>query len=164
MCYQIFIKFLFFLRGQKTVIKEIKNLEINKAVQDSHIPVNILKENAEFFTKQMRWQFIKAICSSMFLTPFKLANITPVFKVDSRNQKDDHRPNSILPVIAKTLENLILQQLLSHFENIFSKIQCGFRNGFGTHHCLLLMTEKRQQTVDNKKGFGALLTDLPKAF
>ena len=34
---------------KKTVLKEIKKLNLNKAVQDSDIPVKILKENADFF-------------------------------------------------------------------------------------------------------------------
>ena len=40
MCYQTFIKFLFFL-------KEIRKLEASKVVQDSDIPVKIFKENGK---------------------------------------------------------------------------------------------------------------------
>ena len=54
---------------------------------------------------------------------FKLANIIPVFKVGSRIQKDNYRPISILPIIAQIFEKLISQQMLSHFDNIFSKFQ-----------------------------------------
>ena len=41
--------FYFLQVDKKTVIKDIKNLKISKAVQDSDIPVVSLKENAEFF-------------------------------------------------------------------------------------------------------------------
>ena len=34
---------------KKTVLKEIIKLNLNKAVQDSDIPVQIFKENADFF-------------------------------------------------------------------------------------------------------------------
>ena len=50
------------------------------------------------------------------------------------------------------------------FEIIFSKNQCGFRKGHSTQQCLLAMLEKWQRTVDIGKAFGALLTDLSKAF
>ena len=54
---------------------------------------------------------------------------------------------------------------MSHFfENILSKYQCGFRKGFSTQHCLLAMLEKWKRSVDNDKAFGALQTDLSKAF
>ena len=50
------------------------------------------------------------------------------------------------------------------FEPILSKYQCGFRKGFSAQHCLLAMLEKWKSAVDNKKTFGALLTDLSKDF
>ena len=49
-------------------------------------------------------------------------------------------------------------------DQILSKYQCGFRKGFNAQHCLLAMLEKWKKAVDTKKVFGALLTDLSKAF
>ena len=50
------------------------------------------------------------------------------------------------------------------FDNIFSKYQCGFRKGYSEQQCLLVMIEKWEKVVDNGGAFGALLTDLSKAF
>ena len=50
------------------------------------------------------------------------------------------------------------------FESILSKFQCDFRTGYGAQHCLLMMLEIRKEAADNNKAFGALLTDLSKAF
>ena len=99
-----------------------------------------------------------------FPASFKLANITPVFKQASRNQKENCRPISILPIVLKIFEKLICRQLSNHFDNILSKFQCGFRKGYSLQHCLLLMIDKWKKAVDNNKVFGALLTDLSKAF
>ena len=49
-------------------------------------------------------------------------------------------------------------------ESFLSKYQCGFRKGYSTQRCLLLMLEKWKHVVDNGKIFGILLTDLSKAF
>ena len=49
-------------------------------------------------------------------------------------------------------------------EPFFSKQQCGFRKGYSTQYCLLSMLEKWKSVVDKGKYFGALLTDLSKAF
>ena len=49
-------------------------------------------------------------------------------------------------------------------ENPHSKFLCGFRKGYIAQHCLLGMLEKWNKAVDNKKVFGALLTDFSKAF
>ena len=51
-------------------------------------------------------------------------------------------------------------QMNNFFINKLSRYQCGFRKGFGTQHCLLLMIEKLRKIRDNKGVF----TDLSKAF
>ena len=51
-----------------------------------------------------------------------------------------------------------------YFESFLSIYQCGFRNGFSVQHCLLSNLDKWKSTLDNRKTFGALLTDLSKAF
>ena len=45
-------------------------------------------------------------------------------------------------------------------ESILSKCQCGFRKVYVDHRCL----ETWKEATDNNKAFGALLTDLSKAF
>ena len=45
-----------------------------------------------------------------------------------------------------------------------SKQQCGFRKGYSTQQCLLALLEKWKRAVDSGQMFGALLTDLSKAF
>ena len=49
-------------------------------------------------------------------------------------------------------------------DNLLSKHQCGFRKGYNTQYWLLKMLEKWKLSVDKRKSFGALLTDLSKAF
>ena len=82
--------------------------------------------------------------------------------------KDNYKPISILPIVSKIFEKLICRQLSNYFNSIFSKFQCGFRKGFNAQHCLLLIIHKWTKAVDNSKAFGkafgALLTDLSKAF
>ena len=45
-----------------------------------------------------------------------------------------------------------------------SKYQCRFCKSYSTQYCLLAMLEKWKSSVDKGKSFGALLTDLSKAF
>ena len=72
--------------------------------------------------------------------------------------------NNDRPVYSKIFERLLSRQLLEFFDNILSKFQCGFRKGYGTQHCLLLMLEIWKEATDNNKAFGALLNDLSRAF
>ena len=52
----------------------------------------------------------------------------------------------------------------TYLDNILSKYQCGFCKGFNAQHCLVSMIEKWKESVDNGGVFGALMTDLSKAF
>ena len=62
----------------------------------------------------------------------------------------------------------MVKKLSQFFENILSQYNCGFRKGFSTQlladSCLLTMLEKSKRPVDNSKMFGALQTDILKAF
>ena len=84
----------------------------------------------------------------------KHADITPLYKKGKKDIKGNYRPVSILPNLSKIFEKCMFEQMPQFFENILSKYQCGFRKGFST----------QQRSVDNSKIFGALLTDLSKAF
>ena len=50
------------------------------------------------------------------------------------------------------------------FDEIFSVHQCGFRKGLNSQHRLIAMLEKWNLSKDKGDSFGALLTDLSKAF
>ena len=82
----------------------------------------------------------------------------------SKLSKENYRPISILPNISKVYERCLYDQMSNFFEDIFSKYQCGFRKGYSAQHCLLVMIEKWKRIVDYGGVFGALLTDLSKAF
>ena len=48
--------------------------------------------------------------------------------------------------------------------SFLSKEQCGFKRGYSTQQCLLALLEKWKRAADSGQRFGALLTDLSKAF
>ena len=47
---------------------------------------------------------------------------------------------------------------------MLSKFQCAFRKGYSTQDCLLAMVKNCKKALDQGKEYGALLTDLSKAF
>ena len=66
--------------------------------------------------------------------------------------------------VSKIYKRCLYDQKQNYFNNIFSKYQCGFRKGYNVQHCLIALIEKWKQSVDNCGAFGALMTDLSKAF
>ena len=94
----------------------------------------------------------------------KLAEVVPVYKKNNKKDKSNYRPISILSSISKIYERCIQTQLNEYFAKCLSKFQCGFRKGFSTQHCILVMIEKLRKIRDEKGVFAAVLTDLSKAF
>ena len=58
----------------------------------------------------------------------------------------------------------INKQLEEHFQALLSKYQYGFRKGYSMINALLPMIEQWRKSLDAVGAFGALLTDLFKAF
>ena len=85
-------------------------------------------------------------------------------KKDSKSEKDHYRSIIVLPNFSKIYERFFFRQISKYFEQFLSQYQCGFRKGFSAQNSLLSILEKWKSAVDNKKVFGALLTDLFKAF
>ena len=148
---------------QQQIEKEILKLDANKASQSSDIPIKIVKENIDVFSDFLSSIFDSSIKLSKFPENLKQADITPAYKKGKKDIKGNYRLISILPNLSKVVKKLMSKQMSQFFQNK-SKYQCGFRKGFSTQHCLLAMLEKWKRSIDNGKMFGALLTDLSKAF
>ena len=56
------------------------------------------------------------------------------------------------------------RQISEYFETIFSKFQCGLTKGCGTQDCLLATVVNCKKALDRGKEYGALRTNLSKAF
>ena len=88
--------------------------------------------------------------------------VTPIHKEDSRESETNCRHVSILSNVLthpRFMKNAC-KQISEFFENILSKYQCGFRNGFSSQQCLLVMIEKWRKRLDKGASFGVLLADL----
>ena len=124
------------------IYKEILNLDISKAPQDSNIPTKVVRGNADIFAEVLFTEFERSLEIDNFITSMKIANVTPVHKKGSQSEKGNYRPVSILPNLSKVFERCIYKQISEYFENILSKYQCGFRKGHSAQHCLIALLEK----------------------
>ena len=129
--------------GKTEVIKEIKNLDIKKGSLSSDIPTKIIRI----------WWFIRNknfnLClNEDFPEILKIAQVTPIYKKANPFEKDNYRPIRNLSNISKIFAIIMHNQMNNFFINKLSKYQCGFRKGFGTQHCLLVMIEKLRKIQD----------------
>ena len=142
----------------------ILNLDSTKVSQDTGIPTKIIKDNSDIFSDFLLSGFNNSITTSIFPSRLRQAIITPVFKKEDKNAKENYGPVSILANISKIFKRFLFKQISNFMEPLFSKQSCGFRKGYSTQYCLLSILEKWKSVVDKRKYYGALLTDLSKAF
>ena len=95
---------------------------------------------------------------------FSILLISPFHKKDERTKIEHYHPISILPITSKILERNMSEQISKFIAKTLFSYLSGFHKGYNTQHCLLLMSEKWKNALDNKKHAGAILTDLLKAF
>ena len=148
----------------KEILNEINSLDTSKSAQSEDIPFKIIKDNADIFANFFFQNFNKCIIDGKFPDQLKKAEVSPVFKKGNHNDKTNNRPVSILPSLSKIDERLLYNQINHMTENALSIFQCGFRKKCSTQHALIAMIEKARKILNKGGTFGALLTDLSKAF
>ena len=81
----------------KSVIKEIGNLNETKSSPIESIPAKILKDTYDIIAPKIVIDFNSSVTTGIFPNNQKLADVTPVFKNDVKQNKGNYRPVSILP-------------------------------------------------------------------
>ena len=158
------LNFSFEFVDKPKISKEINQLNGKKACQEHDIPVKLIKSNKDLFSHFIYHNFNNSLFSSNFPSNLKAADILPTHKKKDKSDIENYRPISILPTLSKIYERCMYDQMYKYFDQILSKYQCGFRQGYNTQHCLLMMVEKWKEALDKGGLGGALLTDLSKAF
>ena len=148
---------------ESSVIKTIHRLNQSKSVGGG-IPIRILKAAKFVCAPFLTSCFNSILNSGSFPDSLKIADIIPVHKKDSKQDKANYRPVSLLPCVSKVYERLIAQQLTDFLNPRFSKFLCGFRKNYSTESALLNMIRNWQNSLSNSNKIGAILMDLSKAF
>ena len=129
-----------------------------------NISNSILKSSSNIICAVIRDCINRSFQSCKFPNKLKLAEITPVPKIEDSQEIGDFRPISILPSISKLFEKSMANQLSAFMELKFSKFLCGFRKAHSTQHAMLRLLNKWQNSLDKKKFVGTILMDLSKAY
>ena len=146
------------------ISKEIDKLDEKKSCQEHDIPVKWIKLNKDLFSHFIYHNFNNSLFSSNLPSNLKAADTLPTHKKKDKSDVENYRPIGILPTLSKIYERCMYDQMYNYFDQILSKYQCGFRQGYNTQHCLLVMVEKWKAVLDKGGLGGALPTALSKAF
>ena len=146
------------------ISNKISSLNKNKPTTFNNIPTKLLVNCLDIVAPPVTQIINDSKLNFCFPRRLKLADITPTHKKSDINDKSNYRPISILPAVSKVFERDMCDDILLYIDNFLSPFLCGFRKGFNTQHCLILMLERWKKALDTNNIAGCLLTDLSKAF
>ena len=138
----------------------------SNAVGSDGIHLKFIKIILPFILPVVTHIFNHIVCSGIFPSKWKIANIIPVGKNNSANRPEDFRPISILCAISKVFEKLICSQILQHVceKNLLSQYQSGFRSGRSCNTAILKVLEDIRPYYDKSDTTILTLIDFSKAF
>ena len=156
-------KFKFDDATEDEIYSKLKSLDLKKAYMERDIPAKVLIGTNDIISNYLLKIYVYKN-SENFPTSLKTADVAPIHEEKERTLKKNYRPIIILPILSKLYENIIHEQISTYINKHLSPYLFGYRKGYGTQHCLLVMIEMWRKALDEKKVAGAILTDLSKAF
>ena len=107
-----------------------------------------------------------SIDQEIFPKQWKISRVCPIPKTDNPTSIKDYRPISVLSVLSKVYERVILNQLWSFIktQNLYSINQSGFRKGHSTNTLLLKLRDDIRMAMNRSEVALSILIDYSKAF
>ena len=82
---------------------------------------------------------------------FKITKVISVYKGGDKNVLENYRPISLLPVVSRLFEKLIVKRMVEFLESksFFNPNQFCFWRGLSTEHAVLFLTSFVSDVLDN---------------
>jgi len=148
------------------VFKAIKRIRNDCSTGNDNIPSKYLKASIETITSPICHIINSCIENQLFPHQWKISRISPVPKVNKPTCHSDYRPISILPILSKVYERVILNQLVAYIEknHLFAEYQSGFRKGHSTISTLLKLKDEILSAMKKGEVTLSIMADYSKAF
>ena len=136
---------------------EISKRNPNKASIENDIPAKILIASKDIVSYYLSNIYITTV-NRIINKSLKAADVTSIHKKYEKTAK------SLIPIVSKLFERNIYDQILVYINNFLSPYLFGYRKGFSTEQCLIVMLEIWRKALDDKSSAGGILTGISKAF
>ena len=144
----------------------LKHLNVSKAVGPDKISNRILKECAISLSEPLARLFNLSLAQGVFPSCWKIANVIPIFKKESKNNASNYRPISLLSSLSKVLEKAVHYHLYTYLNDhsLLTVKNSGFKQKDSTVNQLLSIVHKLYSGLDNKENACLVFLDISKAF
>ncbi len=148
------------------IVEAIDDIKPNAASGPDEIPVSLLKNCKEALAIPIHLIWSHSLTSGEVPSFYKLSNISPLHKKDSKALPSNYRPISLTSHIIKVFERVIRKKLVLHLEknNLLCSNQHGFRSGRSCLTQLLHHFDDVLESLINNADFDSIYLDYAKAF
>ena len=146
--------------------KIIKDLESKPSLDINGVSTSLLKKCAPSLLLPITHIVNLSLTEGFFPDSLKVSRVCPIFKQGSREDPNNYRPISCLPVFSKIFEKVVYNQLFEFLtsNSILNPNQFGFQPNKSTVHPLLHILNYIADAFSNNKFVVAVFLDLRKAF
>ena len=150
------------------IITHIRSLNPNKAHGCDGITIRMIQICNKTLVIPLSIIFTNCIRKGVFPKLWKMANVVPVHKKDSKQLMKNYRPISLLPVFGKMFEKILFNNLYPYLitNKLISEKQSGFKKNDSTINQLLYICHDIMLSFDANppKEVRAVFLDISKAF
>lgn len=151
---------------EQEVILVIKELDKSKSCGVDGISPEFVKHHHNIFAVLLCDLFNECISMGTFPNFLKIARVIPIHKGGSTMDVNNYRPISILSVLSKVLEKLLVVRVANFLRqhDVLYNRQYGFREGSSTWTAVCELVDEIYGALDKRSIQGVLFIDLKKAF
>ena len=126
--YSTHIAFTFDGVSENDTLKLLCSLKESKSTGPDKINARLVKDSAEVICPTLTKSFNSSLQQGIFPEDLKNATISPIYKNGDKSDCSNYRPISVLSNVAKILEKIVYNQLISYIKenNILTNSQFGF--------------------------------------
>ena len=152
--------------NKSEIEKIIKSLDSNKSSDIYGMSPKLLKILSPAISEILSNIYNESFALGVFPDHMKLAMITPMFKEGSKLGVSNYRPVSVLPIISKVLEKLMLKRLSKYLDKskIIYEHQFGFQKSRSTTLAVLDLSTRITKALDSGNYAASVFLDFAKTF
>ena len=148
------------------ILNVIRKLDPSKTHGRDQISIRMVQICDKAICKPLHLISFSCIESRIFPAEWKKANVAHIHKGDDKQNFENYRPASLLPIFGKIFERLIYNEMYSFFieNDLISSNQSGFKQGDFCINQLLSITHDIYQSLDQGCEVRDVFLDISKAF
>lgn len=151
---------------EDTVCRIINSLNSTNSTGYDDINTNILKRCSKYISYPLAHIINLSLFQGVFPARLKFSIVKPLYKKGDKNDMNNYRPITLIPVISKIFERIMYDKLHSFIlkHSILKEEQFGFRKNKSTTLACFSLVKMITSSLNKKRPMASVFLDMSKAF